>query len=138
SLTAALATAFSVTAAAQYSDDVVKIGLLTDMSGVYSDISGQGGVEAVKMAIADFGGTVNGKKIEFIFADHLNKADIGASKAREWIDEQGVDMLLAGANSAVMLAISRVATDKKVPVIVPPSAAATITNEACSPFAVHY
>jgi branched-chain amino acid transport system substrate-binding protein len=137
-LAAALSAALSIPAAAQYSNDNVKIGLLTDMSGVYSDISGQGGVEAVKMAIADFGGTVNGKKIEFIYADHLNKADIGASKAREWIDQQGVDVLMPGANSAVVLAMNKIATEKKKPLIVPPSATATITNEECSPYAVHY
>ena len=70
--------------AAQISDDVVKIGFITDIGGPYSDIDGVAGVEAVKMAIADFGGTVNGKKIEFVYADHQNKADVAASKAREF------------------------------------------------------
>jgi branched-chain amino acid transport system substrate-binding protein len=74
--------------------------MITDMSGVYSDIDGAGGAEAIKMAIADLGGMVNGKKVEFIFADHQNKADIAASKAREWFDQQGVDMLIGGTNSA--------------------------------------
>jgi branched-chain amino acid transport system substrate-binding protein len=125
-------------ALAQMSGNTVKIGLLTDMSGVYSDISGQGGIEAVKMAIADFGGTVNGAKIEFVYADHLNKADISSTKAREWIDQQGVDVLMAGANSAVMLAMSKIATEKKKPLIVPASGTARITNEECSPYAIHY
>jgi branched-chain amino acid transport system substrate-binding protein len=66
---------------AQISGDTVRIGIITDMSGLYSDIDGQGGVEAIRMAIADFGGTVNGKKIELVHADHQNKADIAASKA---------------------------------------------------------
>jgi branched-chain amino acid transport system substrate-binding protein len=72
----------SATASAQISGDVVKIGFITDMSGLYADIDGPGGAEAIKMAIADFGGKVNGKKIEFVYADHQNKADIAASKGR--------------------------------------------------------
>src|ERR1700751_2507693 len=99
----ALAGIFGVTtcglAHAQISGDVVKIGFLTDMSGVYSDIDGQGGVEAIKMAIAEFGGTVNGKKIELVTADHQNKADNAAGRAREWFDQQGVDVLIGGTNS---------------------------------------
>ena len=87
--------------AAQISGDLVKIGFITDLSGLYSDIDGPAGAEAIKMAIADFGGTVNGKKIELLVADHLNKTDIAASKAREWFDQQGVDMLIGGTNSAV-------------------------------------
>ncbi len=75
------------------SGDTVKIGFITDLSGVYSDIDGPGGVEAIRMAIADMGGTVNGKKVELIVADHQNKPDIAATKAREWFDTQGVDML---------------------------------------------
>ena len=74
-------------AAAQISDDVVKIGFITDISGPYSDIDGSAGVEAVKMAIADFGGSVNGKKIEFVYADHQNKPDLAATKAREWFTQ---------------------------------------------------
>src|ERR1700737_2309655 len=93
-VSAAVAMGFSASASAQMSGDVVKIGFITDISGLYSDIDGQGGAEAIKMAIADFGGSVNGKKIEFISADHQNKADIAASKAREWFDQQGVDMLI--------------------------------------------
>ena len=101
------------TAQAEISGDVVKIGFITDISGPYSDTDGSGGVEAVKMAIEDFGGKVNGKKIEFIYADHLNKADIAAGKAREWFDAQGVDMILGGANSGAALATAKVAVDKK-------------------------
>src|SRR5690606_35132514 len=98
----------------------------------------QGGVEAIKMAIEDVGGSIDGKKIEFIYADHLNKADIGASRAREWLDREGVDVLFGGANSAVVLAMNKIATEKKVPFIVPPSGTAILTNDECSPYAVHY
>ncbi len=73
---------FAGAAQAQISGDVVRIGIITDMSGVYADLDGQGGVEAIKMAIADAGGSVAGKKIEFIYADHQNKADVAAAKAR--------------------------------------------------------
>src|SRR5882757_6861040 len=96
---AACAMGMSFSAQAQISGDTIKIGMITDMSGVYADIDGPGGVEAIKMAIADMGGAINGKKIEFISADHQNKADIAASKAREWFDQQGVDMLVGGTNS---------------------------------------
>src|SRR5450631_107156 len=105
-VSAAIGLGIAAPASAQISGDVVKIGLLTDMSGVYADLDGAGGAEAVKMAIADFGGSVAGKKIEFIVADHLNKADIAASKAREWFDQQGVDMLIGGTNSAANLAMA--------------------------------
>ena len=84
----ALALVAAGSASAQISGDVVKIGFITDISGLYSDIDGQGGVEAIKMAIADFGGNVLGKKIELLTADHQNKADIAASKAREWFDSK--------------------------------------------------
>ncbi|MFX5761012.1 ABC transporter substrate-binding protein, partial [Acinetobacter baumannii] len=80
----------------------------TDMSGTYADFDGQGGVEAIRMAIADAGGTINGKKVELVFADHQNKADIAANKAREWFDRDGVDMLVGGVNSAASLAMGKV------------------------------
>ena len=137
-LTAAFALSAAGTASAQYSGDVVKIGIITDLSGVYSDIDGQGGVEAIKMAIADFGGTVNGKKIELLFADHQNKADIAASRAREWFDEKGVDMLIGGTNSGTSLAMSKVALEKKKPFIVVGGGTARLTNEECTPYTVHY
>ena len=124
--------------AAQISDDVVKIGFITDISGPYSDIDGSAGVEAVKMAIADFGGTVNGKKIEFVYADHQNKPDVAASKAREWFDTEKVDMLLGGSNSGAGLAMARVAADKKKVYINIGAATSRLTNEECTPYTVHY
>lgn len=141
-MTIAVATAAAFGAApmasAQISGDVVKIGILTDLSGLYSDIDGQGGVEAVKMAIADFGGTVNGKKIEFVSADHQNKADIAASKAREWFDQQGVDMLIGGTNSGTALAVAKVALEKKKIYLQIGAGTARLTNEECSPYTIHY
>ncbi len=125
-------------ASAQYTGDTIRIGLLTDMSGPYSDISGQGGVEAIKLAIADVGGKINGKKIEILFADHLNKADVGASKAREWLDREEIDVLMVGANSSVMLAVSKLAAEKKKPLIIPATATARVTNEDCSYYTIHY
>lgn len=125
-------------AQAQISGDTIKIGFITDMSGVYSDIDGQGGAEAIRMAIADAGGTINGKKIEFVFADHQNKADIAASKAREWFDQQGVDMLVGGTNSGANLAMAKVAADKKKIFMVIGAGSSRLTNEECTPYTVHY
>jgi branched-chain amino acid transport system substrate-binding protein len=135
---AAFSTGFAASASAQISGDVVKIGFITDMSGLYSDIDGNAGAEAIKMAIADFGGSVNGKKIELIAADHQNKADIAASKAREWFDQQGVDMLVGGTNSGTNLSMAKVAAEKKKPFISVGAASARLTNEECSPYTVHY
>lgn len=128
----------AVPASAQISGDVIKIGIITDMSGLYADIDGQGGVEAIRMAIADAGGAVNGKKIELLFADHQNKADIAASKAREWFDREGLDMLVGGTNSGTNLAMAKVAGEKKKPFISIGAASARLTNEECSPYTVHY
>ncbi|MGH8796631.1 MAG: ABC transporter substrate-binding protein, partial [Caldimonas sp.] len=82
----AATTLFGASAHAQVSGDVIRIGFITDMSSLYADIDGPGGVEAIKMAIADMGGAINGKKVELVVADHQNKPDIGAVKAREWFD----------------------------------------------------
>ena len=135
---AACVMGISFSAYAQISGDTIKIGMITDMSGVYADIDGPGGVEAVKMAIADMGGTINGKKIEFIYADHQNKADIAASKAREWFDQQGVDMLLGGTNSGTNLSMAKVAAEKKKVFISIGAGSARLTNEECTPYTVHY
>ncbi len=125
-------------AQAQISGDVVRIGFITDMSGVYADVDGPAGADAIKMAIADFGGSVNGKKIEFISADHQNKADIAASKAREWFDQQGLDMLVGGSNSATALAMAKVAAEKKKPFIAIGAGTSRLTNEECTPYTIHY
>ena len=136
--TTVCALGFSLSAQAQVSGDTIKIGLITDMSGLYTDIDGAGGAEAVKMAIADFGGTLNGKKIEFVSADHQNKADIAGSKAREWFDQQGVDLLIGGTNSGANLAMAKIAAEKKKVFISIGAGSARLTNEECTPYTVHY
>jgi branched-chain amino acid transport system substrate-binding protein len=105
-LAAALAMAGQRAAIAAGPD--VVIGDIDDLTGVYSDNSGVGGIEAAKMAIADFGGSVLGGKIVLLSADHQNKADIGASKAREWMDQRGLSMLMAGSNTAAAIAMAKV------------------------------
>ncbi len=125
-------------AQAQISGDVIRIGIITDMSGLYSDIDGPGGVEAMKMAVAEMGGSINGKKIEILFADHQNKADVAASKAREWFDTQGVDMLIGGTTSSTGLSMSAVAREKKKVFIAVGPATSALTNEQCSPYTVHW
>ena len=135
---AVCAMGLSFAAQAQVSGDTIKIGMITDMSGLYSDIDGLGGAEAIKMAIADAGVVIAGKKVEFISADHQNKADIAASKAREWFDQQGVDMLIGGTNSGANLAMAKVAAEKKKVFISIGAGSARLTNEECTPYTVHY
>ena len=142
-ITAALAMAglgfAAAPAAAQgISDDVIRIGFITDMSGVYSDIDGKAGLDAIRMAIEDFGGSVNGKKIEVLSADHQNKADVASARAREWFDQQKVDVIIAGTNSATSLAMAAVAAEKKKPFIAIGAGASDLTNAQCSPYTVHY
>ena len=128
----------SAQTAGRLSNDVLRIGVLTDLNGVYADISGKGAVEAVKMAVEDFGGKMFGKTIEVVAADHQNKADIGAAKAREWFDVGGVDMINDLANSGVALAVAGLAKEKKRHVIVNNASNVGITNAQCSPYTVHY
>lgn len=120
------------------SDDVIRIGFITDMSGVYSDIDGKAGVEAIRMAIEDAGGNINGKKIELVSADHQNKADVASARAREWFDQQKLDVLIGGTNSATSLAMAQVAAEKKRPFIAIGAGASDLTNAQCSPYTVHY
>ncbi|CAM2181168.1 branched-chain amino acid transport system substrate-binding protein [Paraburkholderia sacchari] len=123
---------------AQAANDAVKIGFITDMSGLYADDDGPGGLAAIKMAVADFGGKVLGKPIQVVYADHQNKADIAASKAREWIDRDGLDLLLGGTNSATALAMNQVALEKKRVFINTGAGTEALTNEQCTPYTVHY
>jgi branched-chain amino acid transport system substrate-binding protein len=125
-------------AQAQLSGDMVKIGVMTDMTGVYGDLGGQGSVVAAQMAIDDFGGKVLGKPIQLISADHQNKADLAASKAREWFDREGVDMITDLLNSAVALAVSGVGKDKNKVVMVVGAATSALTNANCTATTVHY
>jgi branched-chain amino acid transport system substrate-binding protein len=125
-------------AQAQISGDVIRIGFITDMSGLYSDIDGPAGLEAIKMAIADAGGKINGKTIEVVSADHQNKPDIAAAKAREWFDTNGLDMLIGGTNSGTSLAMAKVAAEKKKLFISVGAATSALTNEQCNPYTVHW
>ena len=120
------------------SDGIVKIGMLIDMTGVYADIVGPGAVIAANMAIADFGGKVLGKPIELIVADHQNKADLTAAKAREWFDTQKVDMLADVAATAPALAALEVAKQKNKIVLFPSAASSRLSNENCSAVSVHW
>ncbi|OYT91325.1 MAG: ABC transporter permease [Burkholderiales bacterium PBB3] len=125
-------------AQAQVSGDVIRIGFITDLSGLYADIDGPAGAEAIRMAIADMGGAINGKKIELMVADHQNKPDVAAAKAREWFDTQGMDMLVGGTSSGTGLAMAKIALEKKKPFMSVGAATSALTNEQCSPYTVHY
>ena len=117
--------------------DIV-IGDIDDLSGLYADIQGPGGVEAMKMAIADSGGTVLGRNVQVLVADHQNKPDIGASKLREWADQKSLNFLIAGSNTAVAIAMAKIAAEKKVVYVVVGAVGASLTNEDCTPYSVHY
>ncbi|KAF3997067.1 ABC transporter substrate-binding protein [Glaciimonas immobilis] len=132
------ATLASGQVAAQISDDVVKIGVIVDKSGIYSANGGPGGVRAVEMAVKDFGGKVNGKKIEVVSADYQNKVDIALSKAREWIDVDKVDMIIESTDSAASLAMQKLGAEKKRMIIFAGSASTALTNKECSPYGIHY
>ena len=116
----------------------VVIGDIDDMSGLYADVIGPGGVEAAKMAIEDFGGSVLGQKIELLTADHQNKPDLGAQKFREWADQDGLTMVLGGSNTGVSIAMSNIAREKKTPFIAIGAAGASLTGKDCTPYTVHY
>lgn len=138
---AALAIASIAQAQAQgdgISDGAVRIGVITDMGGVLSELSGRGSAMAVKMAVEDFGGQVLGKPIEVLEVDHQNKADIAANKAREWFDVQKVDMITDLTNSAVALAAVDMAKQKNRIAIVNGAGALRLTNESCTPNSIHY
>ncbi len=135
---AAAALAAALPARAQFSGDAIRIGFITDMSGLYADYDGPAGAEAIRMAIADIGGAIGGKKIELLVADHQNKADIAAVKAREWFDTQGLDMLIGGTGSASALAMAGIAAERRKPYFVVAAGSSALTNEACTPYTLHY
>jgi len=120
------------------SDDVVKIGVLTDMSGQFSHESGEGAVTAVRMAIEDFGGKVLGKPIELIVADHQNKPDIASGIARKWFDVDKVDMIANLINSSIALSVSQLAKEKDRIAIINGSGASRLTGDGCTPNSIHY
>lgn len=140
-IAAAAAALLANQAAAQsgkISDDVVKIGVLTDMSGQFSHESGEGAVTAVKMAVEDFGGKVLGKPIEVVVADHQNKPDIASALARKWFDVEKVDMIANLINSSIALGVSQLAKEKDRIAIVNGSGSSRLTNDACTPNSIHY
>ncbi|CAN7206886.1 MULTISPECIES: ABC transporter substrate-binding protein [unclassified Variovorax] len=134
----ALAIGALALASGAQAQDKVTIGFVTDMSSLYADLEGKGGATAIQMAIDDFGGKALGKPIELLSADHQNKADIAASKAREWIDTAGASMIFGGTNSGAMLAIAKVAQEKKRVFFTNGAASSALTNEQCTPYTVHY
>ncbi|MFJ4291137.1 ABC transporter substrate-binding protein [Cupriavidus sp. NPDC089707] len=135
---AGLLTGLATTTAATAAEPPLRIGFITDMSGVYADFDGPGGAEAIRLAIADAGGSVLGRKIELLVADHQNKADIAAAKAREWFDQQGVELLIGGSNSSASLAMARIAAEKKKVFISAGSGTTRLTNEECNAYTVQY
>jgi branched-chain amino acid transport system substrate-binding protein len=120
------------------SDDVVKIGVLTDMSGQFADESGEGSVTAVRMAIEDFGGKVLGKRIELVVADHQNKPDVASTIARQWYDLDKVDMIANLINSSVALSIAQIAKEKNRIAIVNGAGSSRLTGDSCTPNSIHY
>ena len=128
----------SSSANAQYSDGVVKIGVLTDMSSIYSDIVGPGAVVAAKLAIQDSGVVGKGIKVEIIFADHQNKADIGSSFANSWFDVDKVDVIVEGGSSAVALAVSEAARQKNRVMLASGAATSDLTGSKCNANTIHW
>jgi branched-chain amino acid transport system substrate-binding protein len=137
-LAAGLAVASPAYAQTKISDDVVKLGVLTDMSGQFSHEAGDGSVTAVKMAVEDFGGTVLGKPIEVIVADHQNRNEVAIAKAREWYDVGKVDMIANLINSSIALAVTNVAQEKNKVAIVNGSGSSRLTGDSCTPNSIHY
>jgi branched-chain amino acid transport system substrate-binding protein len=128
----------SAAAQSKISGDVVKIGVLTDLSGLYSDLGGPGSIVAAQMAVDEMGGKVLGRPIQIVSADHQNKADIAANKAREWYDTQGVDLIIDVPNSGAALAVAKVAGEKHRMFIVTGAGSTRLTNEDCNPYIIHY
>ncbi len=119
-------------------DGAIRVGVLTDLSGLYSDIGGQGSIVAAELAVEDLGGEVAGFPIEILSVDHQNKADIAAQKVREWIDRDGVDLITDALNSAVALATAKVVAEKKKIMMNTGAASTRLTNEDCTPYTIHH
>jgi branched-chain amino acid transport system substrate-binding protein len=130
--------ALSASAALAQTKPPLKLGGILDMSGLYADITGPGSEAAARMAVEDFGGEVLGRKVEIVVADHLNKADVSASLARDMLDNQGVEMIFDVAASATALAAGEIAKARNKLIIFNGPASVALTNEACGPYTVHY
>ncbi|HTX54225.1 MAG TPA: ABC transporter substrate-binding protein [Candidatus Baltobacteraceae bacterium] len=126
------------TAQAQISDGVVKIGVLTDMSSLYADLSGQGSVVAARMAVEDFGAAAKGLKVEIVSADHQNKPDVGSNVARQWFDVDKVDVIVDVPNSGVALAVNQIVRDKGKAFLDSGAGSSDLTGKACSPNTIHW
>jgi branched-chain amino acid transport system substrate-binding protein len=137
-LAALAATAATGTAMAQISDNTIKIGILSDMSSLYTDLAGAGSVLAARMAVEDFGAAQKGLKVEFVSADHQNKADVGSNVARQWYDVDKVDVIVDTPNSAVALAVNGITKEKNKVFLVSGAASSAITGAQCSPNTVHW
>ncbi len=119
-------------------DNVLKIGVLNDQSGPFAAFGGKGAVLAAEMAIADVGGTVAGRKLDLVNADHQNKLDLGKSIATRWFDQEGVDIILDIPNSGIALAVQEIARERKKTLIINSSASTAITGKSCSPYTIHW
>ncbi|HEV2677195.1 MAG TPA: ABC transporter substrate-binding protein [Aliidongia sp.] len=128
----------ATTSIAHAAEGPVKIGVLTDMSSLYSDSGGKGSQLAAEMAVEDFGGSALGQKIQVIGADHQNKADIGANIARDWYDNGGVDVISDVPNSAVALAVQQITRDKNKIFLISAGGSSDLTGSACSPNSIHW
>jgi branched-chain amino acid transport system substrate-binding protein len=133
-----LATMLAGPAAAQVSDDVVKLGVLTDMSSLYSDATGRGSLVAAQMAVEDFGGKVLGKPVEVIGADHQNKPDVGSNIARQWYDTDKVDAIVDVPTSSIALAVQEITKEKNRVFLISGAGSSDLTGPACSPNGIHY
>ena len=125
-------------ASAQISDDVIKLGVLNDMSGLYADLGGPGSVVAARMAVEDFGAAGKGMKVEVVSADHQNKPDVGSSIARQWFDTDKVDAIVDVPTSSVALAVNQIAKEKKKVMLNSGAASSDLTGKDCSPNTVHW
>lgn len=138
SLTVAVALTGPALAQSKLSDDLVRIGVMTDMSGQFSHESGEGSVVAIKMAVEDFGGSVLGKPIDVVVADHQNRNEVAIAKAREWYDVGKVDMIGNLINSSIALAVTNIAQEKNRIAIVNGSGSSRLTGDSCTPNSIHY
>ncbi|HET8728968.1 MAG TPA: ABC transporter substrate-binding protein [Alphaproteobacteria bacterium] len=125
-------------AQAQMSDDVIKIGVLNDRSGVYADLGGENSVVAARMAAEEFNNEINGTPIEIVSADHQNKPDIGSNIARQWIDAEAVDAIADVPTSSVALAVQEITRDRDTIFLMSGPAASSLSGEACSPTGFHW
>ncbi len=128
----------SSSAFAQYTDGVIKIGVLADMSGLYADLGGPGSVAAARLAVQDFGAAAKGMKVEIIFADHQNKPDLASGIAGHWFDVDKVDVILNGTSSGVGLAISEVARQKNKLYLATGPATSDLTGSKCNANTIHW